>query len=396
MLKLNPDDCFHYELLRLLAHATYGGADISECLMVAEEVVPGDFESWYTAWHKRAERILSQTETMTNPVSIRDAMFRASTYSRAADFFLHGNWDDPRIGALWAQQARCFDAAIARLEVPGYRAVVRADGFDVPVIVFPARKDEKGVKRPTILMSNGYDGAMEEMYHMHGAAALERGYNVVLYEGPGQPTVRREQGLGFIHDWERVVSPVVDFLATVPCVDVARIGLVGYSMGGYLAARAAAFEPRIAALFQIDGMYEFTRSPIFAEKGLSNFGDARDLAGTQAILRNPKVPAGLRWVLGHGLWAFKVQTRGEVREKAEQFSLVGIADKIRCPVFVADAEQDQFFLGQPQTMAEVLGDRATLVKFENADGAGDHCHVGAARHANQVMYDWFEEKVVMV
>ncbi|KAH9993352.1 alpha/beta-hydrolase [Xylariaceae sp. FL0662B] len=398
MLKLHPDECFHYELLRVLAHATYGGADVSECLIAAAEIVPGDFESWHAAWNRRAERILSQAEHMADPVSIRDAMFRASTYSRAADFFLHGHWEDPRIRSLWRRQAACFDEAIARLDVPGYRRVVRADGFDVPVVVFPAggkEADDGAVRqRPTILMSNGYDGAMEEMYHMHGAAAVERGYNVVLYEGPGQPSVRRDQGLGFVHDWERVVSPVVDFLETLPSVDTARIGIVGYSMGGYLAARAAAFEPRIAAVFQIDGLYDFTRSPIFAQGGLSAFGDARDLASTQAVLDNPKVPAGLRWALGHGLWAFKVRTRAEFLEKAREFSLVGIEDKIRCPVFVGDAEKDMFFLGQPQTMADPLGDRATLVKFTDEDGAGDHCHVGAARHVNHVMYEWFQQKVV--
>ncbi|XDG02465.1 hypothetical protein ABKA04_002080 [Annulohypoxylon sp. FPYF3050] len=394
MLKLSSDESFNFEILRMLSHSTFGGADISECLIAADEIVPGDFESWYTAWNKRAERVLSHTKEMNDPISLRDLYFRASTYSRAADFFLHGNQDDPRIYSLWKRQADCFTEAISRLENPGYRKLLKADGFDVPIIVFPAGKKGDETKRPTILMGNGYDGSMEEMYHMHGAAALERGYNVAVYDGPGQPTVRRDQGLGFIHNWEAVVTPIVDYVETLPFVDAKKIGLVGYSMGGYLCARAAAFEHRIAAVFQIDGLFDFAKTPVFLTGGLSKFKTG-DEAETRAILDNPEVPAGFRWVLGHGLWAFNVKTRGEFLEKAAKFSLDnGIAQQIQCPVFVADPEHDMFFQGQPELMVQALGDKGTLVKFTEADGAHEHCHFGAGRYTNAVMYEWFEEKVV--
>ncbi|KAI2463447.1 alpha/beta-hydrolase [Annulohypoxylon bovei var. microspora] len=396
MLKLSPDDTFNFELLRMLSHSTFHGADISECLIAAEEIVPGDFESWYTAWNKRAERVLSHVKDMNDPVSIRDSYFRASTYSRAADFFLHGNWNDPRINSLWKRQADSFTEAISRLDNPGYRKLIKAEGFDVPIIVFPAGKESDGKRRPTILMGNGYDGSMEEMYHMHGAAALERGYNVVVYDGPGQPTVRRDQGLGFIHNWEAVVTPVVDYVETLLFVDPTKIGLVGYSMGGYLCARAAAFEHRIAAVFQIDGLYDFAKTPAFQSGGLSELAGAGDEAATQAILSNPEVPSGFRWVLGHGLWSFNVKTRGEFLEKAAKFSLEGIAKQIQCPVFVGDPEHDRFFQGQPELMVQALGDKATLVKFTAEDGAAEHCHFGAGRYTNAVMYKWFEEKVVNV
>ncbi|KAI0133212.1 alpha/beta-hydrolase [Hypoxylon sp. NC0597] len=398
MFKLSSDESFNFELLRLLSHTAYNGADVSECLIAAEEIAPGDFESWYTAWNKRAERVLSHIKDLKDPISIRDAMFRAATYSRAADFFLHGNPDDPRINSLWKRQTECFDAAISRLENPGYRKLVKGDGFDVPIIVFPAGKPGDTKKRPTILMGNGFDGSMEEMYHMHGAAALERGYNVVVYDGPGQPTVRRDQGLGFIHNWEAVVTPVVDFLETVPFVDAKKIGLIGYSLGGYLCARAAAFEHRLAAVFQIDGLYNFgAATPFQDSEGLNEvLAGANDEAQTQALLNDPKVPTGFRWMLGQGLWSFKLKTRAEFYEKVKLFNLTGLADKIQCPVFVGDPQKDMFFVGQPEQMAEALGDKATLVRFTAEDGAEEHCHFGAARFTNAVMYEWFEDKVVKV
>lgn len=127
---------------------------------------------------------------------------------------------------------------------------MRADGFDVPAIFYRAGEQPA----PTVLICSGFDGSQEELWHHYGMPVLERGWNVLTFEGPGQPTVRREQKLGFIHDWERVVTPLVDHALTRPEVSKHQLALVGTSMGGYLAARAAAFEHRLAATILIDGV----------------------------------------------------------------------------------------------------------------------------------------------
>jgi hypothetical protein len=57
------------------------------------------------------------------------------------------------------------------------------------------------------------DGSQEEMLHVCGFAALKRGFNVLTFEGSGQPTVVRKQDLGFRHDWGQVVMPVVKTIA---------------------------------------------------------------------------------------------------------------------------------------------------------------------------------------
>ncbi|KAK1470776.1 hypothetical protein CCUS01_00891 [Colletotrichum cuscutae] len=41
-------------------------------------------------------------------------------------------------------------------------------------------------KLPTIVLGNGYDGSIEEMHHQYGAGILERGWNALCYDGPGQ------------------------------------------------------------------------------------------------------------------------------------------------------------------------------------------------------------------
>jgi alpha-beta hydrolase superfamily lysophospholipase len=85
---------------------------------------------------------------------------------------------------------------------------------------------------------------------MHGEGAragVERGWNVLAFDGPGQYGPIHRERLPFRPDWEKVVTPVVDFALTLPGVDPEKIALMGISMGGYLAPRAAAFEKRISA-----------------------------------------------------------------------------------------------------------------------------------------------------
>jgi hypothetical protein len=61
LVQLSPDQTFHFELLRLIAHARYFGFDIGEVLVAASQLIPGDFESWYQAFNSLALRVLAQS-----------------------------------------------------------------------------------------------------------------------------------------------------------------------------------------------------------------------------------------------------------------------------------------------------------------------------------------------
>lgn len=396
MVQLSTDPTFHYQILRALGLASYGGADVGEVLATADEIKPGDFESFYSAFSKRAERVMTQAQQTRHPVSTRDAMFRAATYFRLADLYIHNNWDDPRILTIWEKQTECFDQAMALLPIPGQRKVLSSPtGFQIPMIIFPASKDT-GEKRPTILMCSGLDGSMEEMYHVHGIAALQRGFHVVCFEGPGQVLTRRSQGLGFILEWEKVLRPVLDYLETLPYVDMAQVGLLGYSLSGLLGARAAAFEHRLAALLCVDGMYGLADTPVFPtamgmlHQRLANADDA----SIDALVHHPDIPTTLRWALSHCRWAFKVKSPLELVEKIKQFTIADVVANITCPVLVCDAVDDHLAKGQPKLLVEALGEKATHKVFTSDDAAEKHCHLGAARFCNQVIYDWFEETVL--
>ena len=97
----------------------------------------------------------------------------------------------------------------------------------------------EGEKRPVVICTNGYDATMADMYLAQAIDACRRGYHCVLFDGPGQGAMLVRDGVALVPDWERVVTPVVDAVLERDDVDQARIVLQGWSLGGYLAARAA-------------------------------------------------------------------------------------------------------------------------------------------------------------
>jgi alpha-beta hydrolase superfamily lysophospholipase len=150
--------------------------------------------------------------------------------------------------------------------------------------------------------------------HFFGAAAgIDRGYHVLTFDGPGQPSAIHEHHLPFRPDWEHVVGPVLNHLATYPQVDPQRIALLGLSLGGMLAPRAAAFEPRIAALVAVDGVYDASTAiadllPLapgdVARRARAPRDEHLDRVLADAIQASPT----LRWAFGHGRYVMAAAT----------------------------------------------------------------------------------------
>jgi alpha-beta hydrolase superfamily lysophospholipase len=118
------------------------------------------------------------------------------------------------------------------------------------------RVDDAPTPRPLVIYTNGYDSTAKESWFAIAAAALQRGYHVLAYDGPGQGAVIREMGLPFRPDWENVLGGVIDFAVKQPGVDAEAIAQFGYSTGSYLVARSAAFDHRSAALILDDGILD--------------------------------------------------------------------------------------------------------------------------------------------
>ncbi|MFD7341875.1 alpha/beta fold hydrolase [Streptomyces violascens] len=390
---------FWYETLRSMSHIAYGGADFGEILSTAERITEGDFGSWYTEWAATADRVAGEADKALkagHKVSARDGFLRASNYYRSAEFFLHGNPCDPRHVDAYDRSVECFRAAAALCTTPRIEPVeIPYENTTLPGYLY--RVDDSGAPRPTLIMHNGFDGTAEEMHFFGAIAAVERGYNVLLFDGPGMPGPRHHQGLVFRPDWENVITPVIDFAGTIPDIDDTRIALLGLSMGGILAPRAAAFEHRLAAVIAVDGLYEL------GEVSVRNIPGPREEA--ERLLRAdsaPELDAALeqlmtkdpisRWAFNHGMYVMGVDTPRAFSASYLDYTLAdGIAEKIQCPTLVCDADADMFFKGQPEKLYDHLTCRKTLMLFTTEEGAGAHCHPGAMRLATARIFDWLDD-----
>ncbi len=197
----------------------------------------------------------------------------------------------------------------------------------------------------------------------------------------------------------KVATPVVDYALKQTGVDPSRIALLGTSMGGELAPRAAAFEHRIAACIANDGLYDFAAAflsmipPAQHESFVAMINAPAGPSPLDAILTGmAKASPVAGWSFANGTWAFGVASPREFLRKALDYNLRdGVAEKIRCPALVGDAEGDLFFKGQADELFNHLTCKKTLLRFTEAEGAGAHCQMGAGRLAFARMFDWLDE-----
>jgi dienelactone hydrolase len=397
---LFPEDAqFWYETQRAFGAAEYGGSLFGEVLAVASDIKPGDYDSWYDAWNTAADRIAKEAADQlarSHRISARDSFLRATSYYQSSEFFLHGNPGDPRIARAYRlstdcykQAAKLYDPLIEPVEIP-------YEHTSLPGYFHHADKIDQ--LRPTLIMHTGFDGSAEEMHVSGARAAVERGYNVLAFDGPGQYGPLHRDGLVFRPDWEKVVTPVVDFALKQPGVDPKRIALLGISLGGYLAPRATAFEHRLAALIANDGLYDFGAPfrkaipPDQWEKFANALKSEQAPRIDQMLEEQMKASPTARWSFTHGMWATGAKSPRAFIAKALDYNLRdGVAEAINCPTLVCDAESDLFFKGQPQALYDHLTCRKTMVRFTAAEGAGAHCEVGASRLAFARMFDWLDE-----
>lgn len=371
-----------------------GGGDHGEVAAVAAAVGDGDDGAFFDAWVSAGDRLRAEADAAAarGRQSASDLYLRASAFYASAYHPLFGDPVDPRLLEGFRRQISAFDAGLALRGVQP--ASVALGDARIPVYLIPAVGHEDEV-RPLLILVNGYDATVTDSYFAAAVAALQRGYHCLLFDGPGQGAVLFEQGVPMRPDWEVVVSAVIDHARTSPLVDPDRIVVSGWSLGGYLAPRAASGDSRIAACIADPGQWDLGA-------GLAGF--ARQLGATEdeaanlltlddsvldrlmgVIESNRK----LRWsIIQRGFWVNGVSDLRSFLAKSAEYRIDDV-DAIRCPVLLTQAEGDPIAAAVP-AFAAALHD-ATVLELTAAEGAGGHCSMRNRSLLNRRVLDWLDD-----
>lgn len=405
------DELLDAQLLRAVGSAAHHGADVGECLQAVSSVDEKDLSTWYAAWKALADRtfaLAQAAEEAAERTAARDAYLRACTYHRTSGAMLYGLPGDPRMTlmALMAQtnaaQTDAFRRAAALLDTPVEVVEVPFEGTTLPgYFLTPstpsAPSAETGVRRATVIGLGGYDGTCEELYFFFAAPALARGYNVLIFDGPGQGAALLQQGLPMRPDWETVVTPVVDYLLTREDVDGERIALAGLSLGGFLGPKAAAKEHRLAALVADSGSFDMYAMATDRIPGplAAGYQAGKPMAtrALRAILGRLVERPTAGWGLRRGMAVHGVGSPLDYFEVLKDFRLQGHAQTISCPTLVTYAEGDDIGASAPQLFASLTVTDKTLVQFTAAEGAGDHCEAGARTLFDARAFGWLDQRL---
>lgn len=393
MQRFYDDDGFNFAVLLALGSAYRGLADVGEILATIERIPEGDREAWIREWSATADRLRAAAEASEkagHTASARSAYLRASLYYDHASSMSPGSSDPDRYHTLWEAHRDCWDRSVALWDPPVEKVAIPYEGTTLEGYLFCPR--DGAARRPTVILNNGSDGPVIAMWTQGGAAAVERGWNAITFDGPGQGAALHRQKLYFRHDWEQVTTPVVDFLLARDDVDPDRIVLHGVSQAGYWVPRAAAFEHRLAAAVADPGVVDVSTlwTGHLPDEMVAMLDDESKKDDFDGFLKMapPDVWAMLEWRMA----PYGTDSPFEVYNKARQMHLDdGTIAAIRCPVLITDPDDEQFWPGQSQQLYDKLTCPKQLVRFTREEGANWHCQPTAQGLRDERVFDWLED-----
>lgn len=370
---LNPQPNFNFQLNRTIM---WNGGELTDIKEISHLIK--DNISWKREFISIGDKAIAEGRT-------REAI----AYYRMSEFFMYdGDSDKKKYYTLAAKlfydyYAEYFEnGTVVRYEVP-FEDIV------LPVMYAKA----SGKKKDVILIHGGNDSYLEEFFFPMLYFA-ENGFDVYLFEGPGQGGVMRMQGKHFTYQWERPVKAILDFF------ELDDVTIIGASLGGMLAPRAAAFEKRINRVIAWSVFTNFmdiliSTQPIQMQKVIKILLKLR-LKPVINFLFDLKMKKGdelVKWGLLHGMYAYESKTPYEYLTKMKQYQLMDIASRIEQDMLIIGANQDHF-IDYHIVGAEINALKnvksLTVRIFTDKENAGAHCNIGNARLVFDTMMGWIE------
>ena len=309
------------------------------------------WDDWCREWGRTAqyyEQLAGTADQAGQRLTAEEAWRRAALCWHWGKFVFVDDLDQQR--AAHDRTVACFRRGAATLSPPA--EPVRVPYGNTTLAAY-LRVPASQTKPPVVIMMPGLDSVKEEL-QATAQYMLDRGLAIIAIDGPGQGEAEYE--LPIEPGYERVATAVADYLEGRDDIDPGRIGGFGVSLGGYYAARAAAFEPRVKAAVSLAGPYQWS-------------------------LDWDILPPQTRATFQHRSGA---ATEAEAREKLAALTLEHAAARITRPLLVAAGGRDRLV---PTYHAERLAREAPGAELM-LDPDGSHGLTNHAFESRSKMADW--------
>lgn len=375
MYALNDEPNFNYQLNRVIH---WNGGTLEEVQRVGRQIHnSADWKRVLISLGKRA-----YAENRIAP---------AIGYYRMSEFFMEDSDPDK---LKYYQYATDLFYSYYRGYFSGETPVIERISVPYEGISLPVwHLKPKGQPKDTILLHGGNDSYMEE-FLFSVLYLQECGFEVYLFEGPGQGGVVRTQGKHFTHCWERPVKAVLDHLK------LQNVTIIGISLGGYLAPRAAAFDKRITKVICWSVFPSFLGSVIGTQgKALETAFyammklRARGLLNLVFHIKCKKDPM-VNWAIRHGMFAYEAKSPYDWAKKLEGYDIRPVADRLTQDVLILGASADHFidYHKVSQEIDAMVNVRSlTFRLYTEQESAANHCQVGNAKLALDTIMPWITE-----
>jgi 2,6-dihydroxypseudooxynicotine hydrolase len=316
------------------------------------------WSEWLTAWSALGDEYEQRAHEATaagNLLTAGEHFWQASLCVHFGQFLWFHRPEEK--AAAQRRKVELYRKAAPNLHPAAERVGIECDGLRMAAFL----RLPPGVPQAACaILIGGLDSTKEESHHFENAC-LARGMATLVFDGPGQGESYASRQL--VPDFERYVSAVVDFLSYLPEIDAGRIGVLGRSLGGYYAARAAAHEPRLAAC--------------------AIFGALANLHHLDEI--PPQTQLGFEYVTG-------LADREQARERVKAYiDLKDFPSRIRQPLFVLHGALDVIVpVAQAQ---EVYDDAPSEDKTLWIVPDGIHCAHNRFHLVRRPMADWLASRL---
>ncbi len=386
---------FDYEARIMLGAAAAGTGDVGLVLATLDRITDGDSQSWFDAWTGTAADMAARGEEAMARGHLHTASWAylaAAEYYGKALVFVDGLADPSVLLPTFRQGRSCWEKVIDASQGRFVRVQVLYEDTTMPGYLL--RPDASGAARPTLVVTNGSDGTLSGLLGYGGAEALKRGWNVFLFDGPGQQSMLIERGIPFRYDWEAVLTPVIDVLVARPDVDASALAGYAISQGGYWITRAVAFERRMVAAVADPGVVDVSASwiahlpPTLLKLLDEGQKDTFNAAFSQAqAAASPEAARTL---------AFRSRPYGvtdpfDLFTEVRKYQVRDVAGQITTPLLILDPDHEQFFPGQPQQLYDLLPGEKEIIGFSQAQGADFHCQPTGRQLTHTQMLDWLAD-----